>query len=72
MRYSIAEGNTGNIFVLSARTGVLTYVAGPEDFERFVDPLSAFVLTVQATDGSNTVDATVVIAVTDEEDEGNG
>ena len=62
MRYSIVSGNDAGLFEIDAETGAITYVGGSENFEA---GNADFTLTVQASDGSLSTQATVAVKVTD-------
>ena len=64
VEYSITAGNTGSVFAINSSTGAITYTGSGEDYESFTTPASAFSLTVQASDGTNSVTITVTIRVT--------
>ena len=65
--YSIEGGNASGMFEIDAASGELFYIGSGEDFEAGNAP---FELTVRASDGTQSVDTTVTVTVTDE-DEGN-
>ena len=60
--YSIAGGNSAGLFELDAASGELFYTGGGEDYEA---GSTSFNLTVRASDGDETTDATVTVNVTD-------
>ena len=60
--YSIAGGNAAGLFEIDAASGELFYVGGGEDYETGA---TRFELTVRASDGAQTTDATVTVDVTD-------
>ena len=60
--YSIAGGNESGRFEIDAASGELFYVGGGEDYETGA---TSFNLTVRASDGDQTTDATVTVNVTD-------
>ena len=62
VRYSIVSGNDAGLFAIDDETGAITYVGNGEDFEASG---ADFTLTVQATDGSLSTEATVTVSVTD-------
>ena len=61
--YSIVSGNTGTFFYLSTDTGAIHLM---RSLDR--ENTGAYILTVQATDGTNTVNASVDITVSDAND----
>ena len=62
LAYSLAGGNESGSFELDAESGELFYKGAGEDFE---SGTTQFELTVRASDGSETVDTTVTVNVTD-------
>ena len=60
--YGIAGGNESGLFEIDAASGELFYVGGGEDYET---GSGSFELTVRASDGEQTTDATVTVNVTD-------
>ena len=60
--YSIEGGNGAGLFEIGAASGELFYVGGGEDYET---GSNSFELTVRASDGDQTTDATVTVNVTD-------
>ena len=60
--YSIEGGNAAGLFEIGAASGDLFYVGGGEDYET---ASNSFELTVRASDGDQTTDATVTVNVTD-------
>ena len=63
VRYSLSGGNDSSLFVIGAASGELYYVGGGEDFEGGV---TSYELTVRASDGTDSTEATVTVTVTDE------
>ena len=59
--YSIVSGNEGGLFAIDDATGAITYVGNGENFEA---DNADFTLTVQASDGSLSSQATVTVNVT--------
>ena len=64
LTYSITTGNTDSVFAIDG-DGAITYTGSGEDYESFTDPESAFRLTVRASDGTDSADVTVTVAVTE-------
>ena len=62
LSYSLAGGNESGSFEIDAQTGELFYIGSGEDYETGT---TRFTLTVRASDGSETVDTTVTVNVTD-------
>ena len=62
LAYSLVGGNESGSFDIDAESGVLFYTGAGEDFE---SGTTRFELTVRASDGSETVDTTVTVNVTD-------
>ncbi len=63
--YSITAGNGDGIFEINSSTGAITVVNNSKlDYETTI----SYSLTVQATDGTNTDNATVTVTVTDVND----
>ena len=60
--YGIEGGNESGRFEIDAASGELFYVGGGEDYET---GSTSFELTVRASDGEQTTDATVTVNVTD-------
>ena len=60
--YSIEGGNAAGLFEIDAASGELFYVGGGEDYET---GSTSFELTVRASDGDQTTDATVNVNITD-------
>ena len=60
--YGIEGGNESGRFEIDAASGELFYVGGGEDYET---GSTSFELTVRASDGEQTTDATVTVDVTD-------
>ena len=60
--YSIEGGNAAGLFEIDAASGELFYVGGGEDYETGA---ASYELTVRASDGDQTSDATVTVNVTD-------
>ena len=60
LSYRLAGGNESGLFAINAASGELFYVGPGEDFENDARP---YELTVQASDGTHTVDTTVTVAV---------
>ena len=63
VRYSLTGSNDSSLFVIGAASGELYYVGGGEDFEGGV---TSYELTVRASDGTDSTEATVTVTVTDE------
>ena len=63
VRYSLAGGIESGLFAIGAASGELYYVGAGEDFESDAGP---YELTVQASDGTHTVDAMVTVTVVDD------
>ncbi len=62
LTYKITGGNADSMFAISSDTGEITVGEGDEpDYET----VSTYMLTVEVSDGANTVAATVTITVTD-------
>ena len=62
VRYSLAGGNRSGLFAIDAVSGELFYVGAGEDYEGGWGPHE---LTVRASDGTQTIDTTVTVTVTD-------
>ena len=62
VRYRLASDNESELFAIDATSGELYYVGLGEDYESGV---TSYELTVQASDGTHTIDATVTVTVTD-------
>ena len=70
--YSITAGNTGGVFAIDGSSGAITYTGTGEDYESFTDdpmvdndgPAFAYVLTVQASDGTASATVAVTVSVT--------
>ena len=60
--YSIEGGNAAGLFEIDATSGELFYTGGGEDYET---GSTSFELTVRASDGDQTTDATATVSVTD-------
>ena len=60
--YSIEGGNAAGLFEIDAASGELFYVGAGEDYDT---GSTSFNLTVRASDGDETTDATVTVNVTD-------
>ena len=60
--YSLVAGNESGRFAIDGSSGELFYVGAGEDYESGAGP---YELTVRASDGTHTVDATVRVTVTD-------
>ena len=60
--YSIEGGNAAGLFEIDGASGELFYVGGGEDYETGA---TSYDLTVRASDGDQTSDATVTVNVTD-------
>ena len=60
--YSIGGGDAAALFEIDAASGELFYTGGGEDYET---GSTSFELTVRASDGDQTTDATVTVNVTD-------
>ena len=65
VRYQITAGNNDNVFSLHLLNGTITYTGSGENYESFMDPDSAFVLTVRASDATANNEVTVTVGVTD-------
>ena len=65
VRYRLVGGNESGLFTIDTSSGELFYVGSGEDYESGVGPYD---LTVRASDGTYTVDATVTVTVTDAPD----
>ena len=63
VRYSLLGGNDSDLFAIGETSGELYYVGAGEDYESGV---TSYELTVRASDGTQTVDTTVTITITDE------
>ena len=63
LSYGIVGGNESGLFAIGETSGELSYVGGGEDYESGAGP---YVLTVRASDGTQTVDTTVTVTITDE------
>ena len=63
LHYSLVGGNESGLFAIDASSGELFYVGPGEDFESGAGP---YELTVRASDGTHTIDATVTVTVADE------
>ena len=63
--YSIAAGDTGNVFAINASSGVLTYTGSGENFESFRIPANAYTLTVRGRTRYASAHVTVTVRVTD-------
>ena len=63
VRYSLSGGNESGLFAIDEASGELYYVGAGEDFESDAGP---YELTVQASDGTHTVDAMVTVTVVDD------
>ena len=64
--YSIVGGNAVGLFEIDAASGELFYTGGGEDYET---GSTRFELTVRASAGDQTTDATVTVSVTDVDEE---
>ena len=62
--YSIEGGNAAGLFEIDAASGELFYTGGGEDYET---GSTSFELTVRASDGDQTTDATVTVNVADDD-----
>ena len=62
LSYSLVRGNESGLFEIDAASGELFYTGGGEDYEA---GSTQFELTVRASDGDQTADATVIVFVTD-------
>ena len=67
--YSIEGGDAAALFEIDAASGEVFYTGGGEDFGAGNAP---FELTVRASDGDQTTDATVTVNVTDVDEESSG
>ena len=63
LSYRIVSGNGSDLFAIDAASGELSYVGAGEDYESGV---TSYELTVRASDGTQTVDTTVTVTITDE------
>ena len=63
VRYSLSGGNDSGLFAIDETSGELYYVGPGEDYESGV---TSHELTVQASDGADSTDATITVTVTDE------
>ena len=63
VRYSLLVGNDSSLFAIDETSGELSYVGAGEDFE---SGATSHELTVRASDGTQTVDTTVTVTITDE------
>ena len=63
VRYSLAGGIESGLFAIDAASGEFYYVGAGEDFESGV---TSHELTIRASDGTHTVDATVAVTVVDD------
>ena len=62
LSYRIVGGNGSQLFAIDGASGELSYVGGGEDYESGV---TSHELTVRASDGTQTVDTTVTVTITD-------
>ena len=62
---TVSYSFVGNGFAIASSTGAITYTGSGENYESFLVPGSAHLLTVTASDGSASNTAPVVVAVTD-------
>ena len=62
LSYRIVGGNGSGLFAIGGASGELSYVGGGEDYESGV---TSYELTVRASDGTQTVDTTVTVTITD-------
>ena len=62
VRYSLLGGNDSSLFAIEETSGELFYVGAGEDFEGGV---TSYELTVRASDGTDSTEATVTVTVTD-------
>ena len=62
VEYSIASGNASGLFEIDAETGELFYVGSGEDYEAGA---TRFDLTIRASDGTQSTDTTVTVAISD-------
>ena len=62
VRYSLVGGNDSDLFAIEETSGELFYVGAGEDYEGGAGPHE---LTVRASDGTHTIDATVTVTITD-------
>ena len=62
VRYSLVGGNDSSLFAIDETSGELFYVGAGEDYEGGAGPHE---LTVRASDGTHTIDATVTVTITD-------
>ena len=63
LSYRIVSGNGSDLFAIDGASGELSYVGAGEDYESGV---TSYELTVRASDGTQTVDTTVTVTITDE------
>ena len=63
LSYRIVSGNGSDLFAIDAASGELSYIGGGEDYE---SGATSHELTVRASDGTQTVDTTVTVTITDE------
>ena len=63
LSYRIVGGNASELFAIDAASGELYYIGSGEDFESGV---TSHELTIRASDGTHTVDATVTVTVVDD------
>ena len=63
LSYRIVSGNGSGLFAIGGASGELSYIGGGEDYESGV---TSYELTVRASDGTQTVDTTVTVTITDE------
>ena len=62
LSYRIVGGNGSGLFAIDGASGELSYVEGGEDYE---GGAGRYELTVRASDGTQTVDTTVTVTITD-------
>ena len=63
LSYRIVGGNASELFAIDAASGEIYYIGSGEDFESGV---TSHELTIRASDGTHTVDATVTVTVVDD------
>ena len=63
LSYRIVGGNGSGLFAIDGASGELSYVGGGEDYESGVG--TSHELTVRASDGTQTIDTTVTVTITD-------
>ena len=63
LRYTLVGGHESGLFTIDKSSGEVFYAGSGEDFESVTGP---YELTVRASDGTHTIDATVTVTVTAE------